>query len=35
MNIPKINSDTKPSFSILVADDDSDDRFFLGKAFCQ
>ena len=33
MNIPKINSDTKPSFSILVADDDPDDRFFLGKAF--
>ena len=33
MNISEINSDTKPSFTILVADDDPDDRFLLGLAF--
>jgi CheY-like chemotaxis protein len=33
MNISEINSDTKPSFMILVADDDPDDRFLLGLAF--
>ena len=33
MNISEINSDTKLSFTILVADDDPDDRFLLGLAF--
>jgi CheY-like chemotaxis protein len=33
MNIPKINSDTQPAVTILVADDDPDDRFLLGEAF--
>jgi hypothetical protein len=33
MNISEINSDTKPSFMILVADDDPDDRFLLGLVF--
>ena len=33
MKISEINSGTKPSFTILVADDDPDDRFLLGLAF--
>ena len=33
MNISEINSYTEPSFMILVADDDPDDRFLLGLAF--
>jgi two-component system, response regulator len=33
MNISERNNGTKSSFTILVADDDSDDRFFLAKAF--
>ncbi len=33
MNVPKIDSDTQPAFTILVADDDPDDRFLLGEAF--
>jgi len=30
---PEINGNLKPSFTILVADDDPDDRFLLAKAF--
>jgi CheY-like chemotaxis protein len=33
MKISEINSSGKPSFRILVADDDPDDRFLLAKAF--
>jgi CheY-like chemotaxis protein len=33
VNISKIESDTQPSFTILVADDDPEDRFLLGEAF--
>ena len=33
MNISEINSATKLPFTILVADDDPDDRFLLGLAF--
>jgi CheY-like chemotaxis protein len=33
MKISGINSSGKPSFRILVADDDSDDRFLLARAF--
>ena len=33
MNIPKINGDNQPSFTIVAADDDPDDRFLLGEAF--
>jgi CheY-like chemotaxis protein len=30
---PEINGNLKPSFTVLVADDDPDDRFLLAKAF--
>ena len=33
MNISQINSGTKPSFTILAADDDPDDRLLLGEVF--
>jgi CheY-like chemotaxis protein len=33
MNLPKRIGDTRSSFTILVADDDPDDRFLLGEAF--
>jgi CheY-like chemotaxis protein len=33
MNISEINGNTNPSFTILVADDDPDDRFLLGEVF--
>jgi CheY-like chemotaxis protein len=32
MTIPEIHFGTKPSFTILVADDDPDDRFLLEEA---
>jgi CheY-like chemotaxis protein len=33
MNIPEISMDTMPFFTVLIADDDPDDRFLLGLAF--